>query len=145
LYRFIPLGLLKLLNRLSADYYFSIQSKSESKLLHEIIRDTDDKFLAWAMHQLMTWENDSYPENLIHIHGTADRIFPIASLQPRRFLRTCEVVNEVVKVANDEAEDNGSLDGVIEIPNGGHFLIVNKASLIEGLIFELIENEENGH
>ncbi|TKC12863.1 alpha/beta hydrolase [Pedobacter polaris] len=59
----------------------------------------------------MNWENEDYLSNLIHIHGTADKIFPIKNIR-----------------------------NVIEIPTGGHFMIVNKASQIEQLIFDLLKN-----
>jgi hypothetical protein len=60
----------------------------------------------------MNWKNDTYPSNLFHIHGNIDRIFPIKNIQ-----------------------------NSIEIPNGGHFMIVNKASQIEQLIFTIINKD----
>lgn len=109
IHKIAPLWFLTLSNKLTADYYFSTQSKEESILLHQIIKDTDPKFLVWAIHQIMNWKNKSYPSNLVHIHGTNDRIFPI------RYLRK-----------------------VIKLPKSGHFMIVNRAKEIEQLIFEII-------
>ena len=109
IHKIAPLWFLTLSNKLTANYYFGTQSKQESKLLHQIIKDTNPKFLVWAIDQIMNWKNDDYPPNLIHIHGTSDKIFPITNIK-----------------------------NVIEIPNGGHFMIVNKASQIERLIFDNI-------
>ena len=109
IHKIAPLWFLTLSNKLTADYYFSTKSKEESKLLHQIIKDTDPKFLVWAIHQIMNWKNNTYPENLIHIHGANDRIFPIKYI-----------------------------DDAIVLPKSGHFMIVNRVKEIEQLIFEHI-------
>lgn len=114
LHRLVPFWLMKLANRYTADYYFSTTTKAESKLLQEIIADTDPHFLTWAIHELMNWKNESYPSNLVHIHGTADRIFPIKYIS-----------------------------NALEIPNGGHFMMVNKVLDIEQFIFATINSLPN--
>lgn len=106
----VPLWFFRLSNKLTADYYFSIENKDESKLLHQIINDTDPKFLVWAIHQIMNWKNKEFPKNLVHIHGTTDRIFPI----------------KYIKEA-------------ITLPKSGHFMIVNRIKEMERLIFENIK------
>lgn len=108
IHKILPLWFLTLSNKLTADYYFSTQSKAESKLLHQIIKDTDPKFLVWAIHQIVNWKNKNYPENLIHIHGETDKIFPIRKI-----------------------------NNVIKLPKSGHFMIVNRAREIEQIIFAL--------
>ncbi len=55
----------------------------------------------------MTWDNQRYPKNLVHINWTIDKIFPIKNIH-----------------------------NAIELPKSGHFMIVNKASQIERLIFD---------
>lgn len=109
IHKIAPLWFLTLSNKLTADYYFSTQSKEESILLHQIIKDTDPKFLVWAIDQIMNWKNNSYPKNLIHIHGESDRIFPIKYIKH-----------------------------VIKLPKSGHFMIVNRVMEIEQLIFDYI-------
>ncbi|KQB99291.1 alpha/beta hydrolase [Pedobacter sp. Hv1] len=112
IHRIVPHWLLALSNKFTADFYFSTENPAESRLLHQIIKDTDPKFLSWAIHQIMNWKNEVYPENLIHIHGTNDRIFPIN------------------KISN-----------VIQIQKSGHFMIVNRFQQIQDLIFEMIIND----
>lgn len=53
---------------------FGAVTKEEKKLLSNIIRGTDPHFVKWALRALVMWENKSYPENVVHIHGTDDRI-----------------------------------------------------------------------
>ena len=116
IHKFTPYWLMRIGNKYTADYYFSTQTQKESKLLHQIIDDTDPHFLVWAIDRIMNWENDSYPSNLVHIHGTRDRIFPIKNIE-----------------------------NAIEIANGGHFMMVNKSGEVERLIFALINSTINEH
>ncbi len=57
----------------------------------------------------MTWDNQRYPKNLVHINWTIDKIFPIKNIH-----------------------------NAIELPKSGHFMIVIKFHLIWTSIFELI-------
>jgi pimeloyl-ACP methyl ester carboxylesterase len=109
IYKVIPTSILIWANQQIADYYFGTGTKQESLLLKQIIADTDPAFLKWAINEIMEWKNDSYPKNLLHIHGNRDRIFPV------RYI-----------------------NNVIEIPNGGHFMIVNKANEISAIILKAL-------
>ncbi len=104
IYKLFPPKLLKFLNKLTADYYFGIKSKEESKLLKQIIEDTNVLFSDWAIHQLMKWDNTSSIP-LLHIHGTKDKIFPTAKIK-----------------------------NYTPIENGGHLMILNKADRISFII-----------
>jgi pimeloyl-ACP methyl ester carboxylesterase len=108
-YRLFPAKVLKWSNALTADYYFSTTSKTESKLLHQIIKETDDRFMIWAIDRLMTWKNPNPQADIIHIHGTADRIFPISPI------KSC-----------------------IKVQGGGHFMVVNKSVELSKIIMENI-------
>ena len=65
--------------------------------------------MVWAINQIMNWKNQDYPENLIHIHGTSDKIFPVKHI----------------------------IEAIL-LPRSGHFMIVNRFMEIEQLIFENI-------
>ncbi|HEY5746117.1 MAG TPA: alpha/beta hydrolase [Chryseolinea sp.] len=105
LYRLVPSPLLRWSNLLTGDYYFGTQSKLESDLLKQIIKDSDMPFTQWAIAEIMRWKNDRVTDNLIHIHGDKDRIFPIKRIK-----------------------------NTTRVDNGGHFMIVNKAKEISALI-----------
>ncbi|WP_235295714.1 alpha/beta hydrolase [Portibacter marinus] len=42
-----------------------------------VFKSTENIFLKWALQEIVCWKNDEIPENLIHIHGTKDPLFPI--------------------------------------------------------------------
>ncbi len=72
----IPSGLLKNTNFLT-NWLFGTVSPFDQKLLKEIMGDTNPAFFSWAVNQVVLWKNKTLPKNLVHIHGTGDRILPI--------------------------------------------------------------------
>ena len=52
------------------------------KLQQEIIKSSDPDFTRWAMHAIVTWRNETIPENIIHIHGSADNLLPFRYVKP---------------------------------------------------------------
>ncbi|MGF7027326.1 MULTISPECIES: alpha/beta hydrolase [Sphingobacterium] len=104
---FVPNALLKTHSFLS-DYFFGIGCKEDSLLLKQILKDTDPIFMAWAIHQILQWKNNSVPDNLIHIHGSSDRIIPIKNVKP----------NFIIK-------------------GSGHFMTVTHAQEVEKLLQEI--------
>jgi pimeloyl-ACP methyl ester carboxylesterase len=103
LLKLMPAKLFKFLNSFFSDYYFSIQSEYEKRLLKEIIKDIDPFFMKWAINQICNWDNNIV-QDILHIHGVEDRIFPIEN------------------ISNAET-----------LP-GGHFIIVNNADKVSSLI-----------
>ena len=83
---------------LIGNWFFSVRTKDEKKMLADILRDSDSSFLKWAINQIVKWKNKTPPQNTYHIHGTADRILPY------RFVRAD-----------------------FKVANGGHFMTVNKS------------------
>ncbi|MDQ6812820.1 MAG: alpha/beta hydrolase [Bacteroidota bacterium] len=49
---------------------------AQKKLQLQIMKDSDAVFTRWAMHAIVSWKNNIVPKNLIHIHGTADKLLP---------------------------------------------------------------------
>jgi len=110
IYLLIPARFLLWVGQIFAAWFFSLESIDERKLLKAILFDTDARFMKWAMHQVVTWKNELIPENIYHIHGESDRIFPY------RFVR----------------ED-------FNVKKGGHFMIMNQAEYISNLIQKIID------
>lgn len=108
--RTIPNKLFKTINYLVAKYAFGIKTPEEMRLLKEIIKDTDEEFVKWAIEKIAHWKNHAQLENLIHIHGNDDRIFPISQIK------------NAFKI------------------QGGHFMIVNRANEISKLINSYLQD-----
>ena len=78
---------------------------NEWELIELMIKDADIEFNEWAVDQVIHWQNEEIPQNLVHIHGTRDRIFPAFYIQD-----------------------------AIMIKGGSHFMVVNRAKEISKII-----------
>lgn len=104
--KIIPANWLKYGGILLGPFFFSTKSRAERKLLRAIMKDTDVGFLRWAINQIMEWEGTTpSAQQVLHIHGSGDRIFPTNLLSHYK-----------------------------EVRGGGHFMIVNRMKEITQLI-----------
>ena len=57
-----------------------LQLRSEKKFLQLVLdmsKDANAEFISWSIKKVMQWNNNIYPHDIIHIHGTMDTLFPI--------------------------------------------------------------------
>jgi esterase/lipase len=76
IHRIIPIRFFKQVNRLTY-WFFGAKTKDEKELLMNIIKKTDTNFLRWAIDKIVNWTNTTRLPNLVHIHGTDDKILPL--------------------------------------------------------------------
>lgn len=82
-------------------------SAEDWELIELMIKEANIEFNEWAVDQVIHWDNEEVPANLVHIHGTSDRIFP----------------SFYVRKAN-------------WIKGGSHFMVVNRAKEISKIIMK---------
>jgi pimeloyl-ACP methyl ester carboxylesterase len=100
----MPVGLFKNFHKQMYER-FGVHTDEEKKLLVSILDDTDPAFVKWAFKTLLHWQNTEVPANIVHIHGTADRLIPPDHIRP-----------------------NYWIDG------GTHFMVYNRAGEISRII-----------
>ncbi len=110
IHRLLPAKLILWFGQLLASWFFSLQTLAERKLFKAILLDTDAKFMKWAVDRVVNWRNELIPNNIYHIHGDRDRIFPYRYVQ----------------------ED-------FSVEKGGHFMIMNQAEYISELIQKIVD------
>lgn len=71
----IPVSFLKSVNFLT-NFVFGAKTNSEKILLKDIIRNTENSFMKWALYQIINWKNKDFEENIFHIQGNRDLILP---------------------------------------------------------------------
>jgi len=91
------------------NHYFRLKRNPDRVLIKEIMRDSDSKFLKWAISAMMTWDNTVVPENILRIHG-----------------------------ANDPVLTNRKLPGTITLGKG-HLIIFDRAGGISKVVNERME------
>ena len=109
LYKIIPHRFFRTPNRFT-HYLFGASRLEEKKILDNIIKNTDVKFLKWAFGAIVNWvpkEN----KKAIRIHGAKDRIIPIKS----------QMVN-------------------LSIGSGSHFMIVTHSGEVSEFISSYIKH-----
>ncbi|TGV02706.1 alpha/beta hydrolase family protein [Flavivirga rizhaonensis] len=82
---------------LLAKYAFDSSIKKRMDLYKKYLSVNDSKYLSWAIKQMVCWNQDKSPQDIVHIHGDNDAVFPIKNIT-----------------------------NCITIKNGTHIMIINK-------------------
>ena len=82
-----------------------ISNEEERALVNTYREKVDPVYYNWAVHQVLSWKNNWYPGNIVHIHGDHDKIFPVKHLNPTHI-----------------------------IPGGSHIMMLNKAAEVSQCI-----------
>lgn len=89
---------------------FGAETDEDEALLSAILKDSNGKFMKWAMRAIALWQNETYLQPVAHIHGRKDQmIFP----------------------------ENVHADHWIE--DGGHMMVYNRAEQISRIIEQELE------
>jgi pimeloyl-ACP methyl ester carboxylesterase len=75
-YKLIPTNLLANVESLSK-FSFGTTINKRLKLYEKFLRVRDKLYLDWAVEQIILWDRTIVDENVIHIHGDEDDVFPI--------------------------------------------------------------------
>lgn len=89
-------------------YNFNKSIRKKTELYNKFFNVRNDKYLDWAIYNVLNWNPDYQCKNLIHIHGTQDSIFPI------KYIKDC-----------------------IKIEGGTHAMIINKGKKISNILQEI--------
>jgi hypothetical protein len=91
------------------NYNLGIENMEELRLVREYRKNISKEYTNWATHEILNWKNEWVPPGVVHIHGNKDHIFPIKKIKA---------------------------DYVIA--GGGHFMIMNKAGMINEIIEKFV-------
>lgn len=84
-YKLIPMRLFANIESL-AKFSFGEKVNQRLKLYEKFLSVRDIRYLNWAVEQVILWERTVIDENVIHIHGDMDDVFPI------KYIKNCVVV-----------------------------------------------------
>ena len=96
MYKLAPTRLAQNVDAL-AKYTFGKTVKRRVELYKKYLSVNDKSYLDWALEQVVCWEREIPDDEVIHIHGEKDMVFPI------RYIDNC-----------------------ITVKNGTHIMIINK-------------------
>lgn len=95
-YKLLPTHLASKIDVLEK-YAFGKGFTKRLKLYKKYLAVSDNTYLDWAIKEMVSWNQEKPQENIIHIHGDNDAVFPIKSI-----------------------------NHCITIPKGTHIMIINK-------------------
>lgn len=84
-YKLIPMRLLLNLENL-AKFTFGEKMKKRIQLYEKFLSVRDLYYLEWAMESIILWDRVEIDEEVVHIHGDQDDVFPI------KYIKKCIVV-----------------------------------------------------
>lgn len=84
-YKLIPMRLILNVENL-AKFSFGEKINKRLKLYEKFLSVRDIRYLDWAVEQVILWDRTKIDENVIHIHGDQDEVFPI------KYITNCKVV-----------------------------------------------------
>ncbi len=84
-YKLIPVNLILNMESL-AKFSFGEKVNQRLKLYEKFLSVRDIRYLNWAVEQVVLWDRTIADEQVIHIHGEADDVFPI------KYIKNCVVV-----------------------------------------------------
>ena len=64
-----------------AKYAFGEPVKKRLALYEKYLAVRDTQYINWAIDQMVNWKQLKIPENLVHIHGDKDPVFPIRRIK----------------------------------------------------------------
>jgi esterase/lipase len=79
-YKILPTSLAQNVEAL-AKYAFGDLIKQRVKLYEKYMTMRDKNYLDWAIEQVVCWERTEIDQNVIHIHGDADEVFPSKNIK----------------------------------------------------------------
>ena len=89
--------------------FLNIETDTERALVNEYLAKRDYTYMRWAVNAILHWENEQLPDGLVHIHGAKDMPFPVKYLKPTHL-----------------------------IPDGGHFMVLNRAEEINRILAAIL-------
>ena len=85
--KIFPMRSFKLIEPLE-DYNLGVETIDEKELVHLYRKNVSHQYSEWAIDNILNWKNSQVPENVFHIHGNKDRIFPLRKVKPDRIVNT---------------------------------------------------------
>jgi len=109
-YKILPTGLLDYINQIEKLPLGNLIRK-RLKLYQQYLSVNDKEYLDWSIKEVLCWQQDQPIEDIIHIHGEEDAVFPIKNI-----------------------------GNCITIPNGTHIMILNKYKWFNKNLHDLISD-----
>jgi len=83
--RLFPVGLMRIPNKTILRRFGAYDTESQI-LLRNILDDSDNHLVSCAAKAIMEWKTTPAPQQIVHIHGTADQIIDPKLIEPTHWI-----------------------------------------------------------
>jgi pimeloyl-ACP methyl ester carboxylesterase len=59
------------------NHFMGSASKEDRVMILSFVRQTDPEFIRWSINSILRWKQHERSDNMIHIHGSNDRLLPL--------------------------------------------------------------------
>jgi pimeloyl-ACP methyl ester carboxylesterase len=108
LHQLVPLKPYPILEPLF-NYRLGVTNSKEKAMVKQYRQNTAPAYLKWAVDKILCWQQTHKPAHAVHIHGDADKIFPVKLTQAN----FC-------------------------VPGAGHFMIMNRAKEVNEILAQIL-------
>ena len=107
-YKLIPMSLIVNIENL-AKFSFGAKINHRIKLYEKFLSVRDIGYLEWAVEKVILWDRTVADENVVHLHGDLDDVFPI------KYIKDCTVIKDGthIMILNKYRWFNANLAGII--------------------------------
>jgi pimeloyl-ACP methyl ester carboxylesterase len=109
--KIFPMRSFKLIEPLE-NYNLGLETRQELEMVSFYRKNIDRNYSNWSINEILNWKNNWKPENIFHIHGKKDRIFPIKKIKADHVINT-----------------------------GGHLMIMNRLAEVHQCINSILEKK----
>ncbi len=108
LHKLIPIRSNRLTER-ADDRRMGIETPEEKLFVEHYRKKANQKYVNWAVDQILNWKNNWMPANSFHIHGDKDRMFPLKNIRATHVIRD----GTHIMVLNRAAEINNCIEQIL--------------------------------
>lgn len=92
-----------------------VSNEEEKELVRGYRRSADRVYQQWAINEIVNWQNEWVPDQLVHIHGEHDKMFPLKKIRADHI-----------------------------IAGATHFMVYNRAADVSDCINKILEEDITG-
>jgi len=89
--------------------FIGVTNREDLEMVVNYRKNAPQEYIDWAVNEILKWRNQWVPPKIFHVHGDADKIFPIGNLVPTHIIK-----------------------------EGGHFMIMNKAPEVNAALNQIL-------
>lgn len=99
-----------LITRPFQNLFLGATTKDEKAMANNYRKSANTLYVKWAVNEILNWQNQVEPTSIFHIHGTADKIFPLKRVKANSIITSGKHLMVMTKADEVSTAINGYLN-----------------------------------